>query len=153
MKELEELETITRIHHTMRVHNYYKKLARIVRTLVTMKRLDSTQLCLHIDGQTGTSEGATDREGDENTEEEKLPVYTILGAADDQRIKTTELPVLGTNPDVDPGAESTVFGRTVTRKTMETDAEVEIIFMMLSPKEEFEKMCSIEVLGLADTDS
>ena len=36
---------------------------------------------------------------------------------------------------------------------MEADSEVERIFMMLSPKEEFEKMCLIEVLGLANTDS
>ena len=90
---------------------------------------------------------------DESTEEEKLPVHIILGAADYQRIKTTEPPVLGPNPDVDPGAEFTMLGWTVTGKTMEVDSEVERIFLMLSPKEEFEKMCSIEVLGLADTDS
>jgi len=91
--------------------------------------------------------------GDKDTGEGKLPVHIILGAADYHRIKTTEPPVLGTNPDVDPGAEFTMLGWTVTGKTMEADSEVERIFMMLSPKEEFEKMCLIEVLGLADTDS
>ena len=90
---------------------------------------------------------------DDNTEEEKLPVHIILGAADFQRIKTNESPVLGPNPDVDPGAEFTMLGWTVTGKMMEVDSEVEKIFLMLSPKEEFEKMCSIEVLGLTDTDS
>ena len=90
---------------------------------------------------------------DESAEEKRLPVHIILGAADYQRIKTTEPPVLGPNPDVDPGAEFTTLGWTVTGKTMEVDSEVERIFLLLSPKEEFEKMCSIDVLGLADTDN
>ena len=90
--------------------------------------------------------------GDEDTEEDKLPIHIILGAADYQRIKTTEPPVLGPNPDVDPGAEFTMLGWTLTGKTVEVDTEAEKLFMTLSPKTEFEQMCSIEVLGLADID-
>ena len=89
---------------------------------------------------------------DEDTEEDKLPIHIILGAADYQRIKTTEPPVLGPNPDVDPGAEFTMLGWTLTGKTVEVDTEAEKLFMTLSPKTEFEQMCSIEVLGLADID-
>ena len=59
---------------------------------------------------------------DEDTEEDKLPIHIILGAADYQRIKTTEPPVLGPNPDVDPGAEFTMLGWTLTGKTVEVDA-------------------------------
>ena len=89
---------------------------------------------------------------DEDTEEDKLPIHIILGAADYQRIKTTEPPVLGPNPDVDPGAEFTMLGWTLTGKIVEVNTEAEKLFMTLSPKTEFEQMCSIEVLGLADVD-
>ena len=37
-------------------------------------------------------------------------MHIILGAADVQQIKSTEPPVLGPNPDTDPGAEFTMLG-------------------------------------------
>ena len=63
----------------------------------------------------------------------------ILGAADYQRIKTTEPPVMGANPDLDPGAEY-------------THSESEKIFFMTLPQNEFEKMWSLEVFGLCDNE-
>ena len=90
---------------------------------------------------------------DEDSEEGKLPIHIILGAADYQRIRTTEPPVLGPNPDVDPGAEYTMLGWTLSGKTVEIDADSEKLFLTLTPQNEFERMCSIEVLGLEDADS
>eukprot|EP00794_Sanderia_malayensis_P020737 gene20737-22768_t len=89
---------------------------------------------------------------DEDTEEDKLPIHVILGAADYQGIKTTEPPVLGPNPDVNLGAEFTMLGWTMTGKMVEVNAEAEKVFLTLSPKSEFEQMWSIEALGLADVD-
>ena len=44
---------------------------------------------------------------EEETKGEMMPVHIIFGAADCQRIRTTEQPVLGNNLDKDPGAEFT----------------------------------------------
>ena len=90
---------------------------------------------------------------DEDYEEDKLPIHIILGAADYQRIRTTEPPVLGPNPDVDPGAEYTMLGWTLSGKTVEIDADSGKLFLTLTPQNEFERMCSLEVLGLEDTGS
>ena len=38
-------------------------------------------------------------------------MHIKLGAADYQRIRSTEQPVLGANPDKDPGAEFTMLAR------------------------------------------
>ena len=43
IKELEGLDTISSIHEVKEIHDYYNKLSRIVRTLVTMKKLDTAQ--------------------------------------------------------------------------------------------------------------
>ena len=45
IKETESLQPITSIHKLKRIHVFYNKLARTVRTLTTMKKLDSAQ-CL-----------------------------------------------------------------------------------------------------------
>ena len=42
-----------------------------------------------------------------------MPVHVILGAADYQRIRTTEPLILGVDPDKDPGAEFTIHGLTL----------------------------------------
>ena len=47
---------------------------------------------------------------DEETSDCQLPVHIIFGAADYQRIGTTEQPVVGANPDTDPGAKFTMLG-------------------------------------------
>ena len=82
--------------------------------------------------------------------EPNLPVHVILGAADIQRIKTTEPAVLGKNPDTDPGAEFTMLGWTITGKSMVSGTETEKGFFLKSSHDEFKQMCSQEVLGLTD---
>ncbi|XP_078361896.1 uncharacterized protein LOC144646227 [Oculina patagonica] len=87
---------------------------------------------------------------EEAATEDNLPVHVILGAADIQRIKTTEPAVLGTNPDADPGAEFTMLGWTITGKSMLSGTETEKGFFLKSSQDEFKQMCSQEVLGLSD---
>ena len=89
---------------------------------------------------------------DEDAQDDRLPIHMILGAADYQRIKTTEPPLLGPNPDVDPGAECTMLGWTLAGRMVESSLGTEKILLMVSSQDEFERMCSIEVLGLSDTD-
>lgn len=43
IKELEELPAISSIHKLKSIHDFYSKLSRIVRTLVTMKKLTTAQ--------------------------------------------------------------------------------------------------------------
>ena len=43
IKELEGLEAISSIHNVQKIHEYYNKPTRIMRTPVTMKKLDSAQ--------------------------------------------------------------------------------------------------------------
>ena len=43
VKELENVHTITNIHKVASIQEFYNKLARIIRTLATMKKLDSVQ--------------------------------------------------------------------------------------------------------------
>ena len=43
IKELENLSAITSIHMLKEVHEYHNKLSRIIRTLATMKKLDTAQ--------------------------------------------------------------------------------------------------------------
>eukprot|EP00794_Sanderia_malayensis_P012511 gene12511-13795_t len=43
IKEIENLHQITNIHKTASVHEFYNKLSRTVRTLATLKKLDSAQ--------------------------------------------------------------------------------------------------------------
>jgi len=87
---------------------------------------------------------------EEAVTEDNLPVHVILGAADIQRIKTTEPAVLGKNPDADPGAEFTKLGWTITGKSMLSGTETEKSFFLKSSQDEFNQMCSQEVLGLSD---
>lgn len=87
---------------------------------------------------------------EEAVTEDNLPVHVILGAADIQRIKTTEPAVLGKNPDTDPGAEFTKLGWTITGKSMMSGTETEKSFFLKSSQDEFNQMCSQEVLGLSD---
>ena len=76
---------------------------------------------------------------DEHTTEQELPVHIIMGVADYQRVKK------------DPGAEFTMLGWTLAGNNISTDIQnTEKSFYMNSSKEEFERMCSIEVLGISD---
>ena len=89
---------------------------------------------------------------EETATQDKLPVHIILGAADVQRIKSTEPPVLGPNPDTDPGAEFTMLGWVLAGKAISPTTESEKSFFVQSSHDEFTQMCSQEVLGLADVD-
>ena len=46
--ELENLHTITNIHKVASIHKFYNKLARVIRTLATMKKLDSFQSMVYM---------------------------------------------------------------------------------------------------------
>ena len=81
---------------------------------------------------------------------EKLPVHEILGAADIQRIKSTEPAVLGSNPDTDPGAEFTMLGWVIAGRSILPNTGEEKGFFLNSGQDEFVPMCSQEVFGLAD---
>ena len=81
---------------------------------------------------------------------EKLPVHVILGAADIQRIKSTEPAVLGSNPDTDPGAEFTMLGWVIAGRSILPNTGEEKGFFLNSSQDEFVQMCSQEVFGLAD---
>ena len=81
---------------------------------------------------------------------ELQPIHIIMGASDYQRIKTTEPPILGKNPDQDPGAELTMLGWTLTGRMVSAYTECEKEFFVNSGPEEFERMCSLDVLGITD---
>ena len=88
--------------------------------------------------------------GDEEAAEQQLPVHIILGAADYQRIRTTEQPVLGSNRDTDPGAEFTLLGWMLFGRQMSHLQSVEKGFLAKTSQQEFDKLCSLEALGLVD---
>ena len=43
LKELENFHTISSIHKVTSIHEYYNKLAKVIRTLTIMKKLDLVQ--------------------------------------------------------------------------------------------------------------
>ena len=62
---------------------------------------------------------------EETATADKLAVHIILGAADIQRIKSTEPAILGPNPDTDPGAEFAMLGWVIAGKAILSSAPVE----------------------------
>ena len=87
-----------------------------------------------------------------NDGQDMQPVHIILGAAEYQRIKTTEPAVLGDKPDTDPGAELTMLGWTLTGSTIMSENGTKKGLLSCSGKDEFEQLCSLDVLGLQDSD-
>ena len=89
-----------------------------------------------------------------NISEEKstgdtLPVHIMLGVADFQCIKSSEPPILGNQPEKDPGAEFTMLGWTLyggVRTSDQSDKQ----FLLNTGQEEFERLCSGNVLGVTD---
>lgn len=79
---------------------------------------------------------------EEETRGESMPVHIILGAADYQRIRTTEPLILGANPDKDPGAEFTMLGWTIYGRHPGVESGVDKQFLLTTGQEEFEKLCS-----------
>ena len=65
IKELEELPAISSIHRLNDIHDFYNKLSRVVRTLVTMKRLTSAQSLVYTqsNGQAWTCSRSACSEG------------------------------------------------------------------------------------------
>jgi hypothetical protein len=93
------------------------------------------------------------RFSEEETKGELIPVHIILGAADYQRVRTTAPPVLGNDPDKDPGAEFTKLGWTMYGQHVEAEGSVEKQFLLQSGTEEFAKLCNLDILGVADAKS
>lgn len=87
---------------------------------------------------------------EEETTDKYLPVHVILGAADYQRIRSTEQPILGENPDKDPGAEFTMLGWVLYGKSVSNNSPEEKGFFLNSSQSEFERLCSVDVLGLVE---
>ena len=77
-------------------------------------------------------------------------MHIILGAADYQRIRSTEKPIFGSNPDTDPGAEFTMMGWMMFGRQALESSVVEKGFFVQSSQNDFEKLCSLEVLGLTN---
>ena len=89
---------------------------------------------------------------EETIQSDLLPVHIVLGVTDYQRIRTGEPPVIGTNPDRDPGAEFTKFGWALfgvnpLGKVGEDTAKQ---FFLRNGQEEFEKLWLLDVLGVSD---
>ena len=87
---------------------------------------------------------------DEHTKEDRIPIHIILGSADCQRIKTAEPCILGSNPDRDPGAQLTMLGWIIAGKTTGSGLETGKHLSLNSSQDEFERICSLETLGISD---
>lgn len=72
---------------------------------------------------------------EEGTRDESMPVQIILGAADYQRIRTTEPLISGANPDKDPVAEFTMLGWTIYGRQLMTKSGAEKQFFLKSGQE------------------
>ena len=71
-------------------------------------------------------------------DEDQLPIHIILGAVHYQRIRSAEPPVLGENPDTDPGAEYTMFGWILYGKSISTEGDINRDFLAKSGQKDFE---------------
>ena len=81
---------------------------------------------------------------DDITKNQMLPIHTILGAADYQRIKTTESSLLERNSNKDPRAEIMMFGLILAGKATDTNSETNKNFFSKNSQDEFERMCAME---------
>ena len=79
-----------------------------------------------------------------------MPVHSILGAADCQSIRTTEPLILGAKPDKDTKAKFTMLGWTIYGRPLVREGDTAKQFFLKTGQEEFEKLSSIDVLGLVD---
>ena len=76
--------------------------------------------------------------------DQKLPVHIILGAADYQKIRSTDQPVLRANPD------SAMLGWMFFGRQMSISKTAEKGFFSESSQQEFDTFCNLEALGLID---
>ncbi len=87
---------------------------------------------------------------EEKSTGDTLPVHIMLEVADFQRIKSSEPPILGNQPEKDPGADFTMLGWTLHGGARERD-QSDKQFLQNSGQEEFERLCSGDILGVADS--
>ncbi len=78
-----------------------------------------------------------------------MPVHVMLGVSDFQRIRTSGTLILGTNPDLDAGTEFTMLGWMVFGGKQQ-GARLGKQLLLHTAQEEFEKLCNLDVLGVAD---
>ena len=79
-----------------------------------------------------------------------MPVHIILGAADYQSIRTTEPLILGAKPDKDTMAKFTMLGWTIYGRPLVEEGDTAKQFFLKTGHEEFQKLSSLDVLGLVD---
>ena len=84
---------------------------------------------------------------DDQSAEEHLPVHIILGANESAQIRTSMSLRVGHRQE--PVAELTNFGWSVMAPGVETD--VSAGFLVVDAIQDYEKLCSLDVHGLADT--
>ena len=87
---------------------------------------------------------------DDGSSERQLPVHITIGAGDYQRIRSAEQPIARKNADIDPGAEFIMLEWMILGRQILESSNVEKGFVARSSKSDFEKLCSLEVLGLTD---
>ena len=71
----------------------------------------------------------------------------MLGVAYFQRIKSIEPPILGNKPEKDLGAEFTMLRWTLCGSVRQSAKH----FLLNTGQEEFERLCSGDVLGVTDS--
>ena len=84
---------------------------------------------------------------DDEDEKSQLPVLLILGAKDFAKIRTWERLRVGRRGD--PVAEFTRFGWALMSLGAETD--LSSVYLAVNSTADYERLCSQDVLGLADT--
>ena len=87
---------------------------------------------------------------DEEVTENLLPIHILIGSADYPRIKTTEPPILGEDPDKDPGAEFTMLGWVLYGRYVANVTCTNKSFLLNSVQDEFDRLCSLDVLGICE---
>ena len=87
---------------------------------------------------------------DEKDTRDQLPIHILLGTKEYPRIRTTTSPIIGPDQENDPGAEFTVFGWVLYGKTVVDTTFVDRNFMLNSAEQEFELLCSTDILGLSE---
>jgi hypothetical protein len=86
---------------------------------------------------------------EEESTDEYLPVHILLGVNDFKRIRLQEAPVIGRHPQ-DPLAEMTKLGWIMYGGRTERSG-TELCHFTMTGQQEFEKLCSLDVLGLKES--
>ena len=84
---------------------------------------------------------------DDHDTKQQLPVHVILGSGEYARIKTDERPIVG--GDCEPVAERTKLGWFVMSPGADFDQRT--MLLTQTSRVDFERLCRLDVLGLADT--